>query len=109
MREVVLILALSLLAAVHSSPAAMPMVKTQAPSFYRMMLGDFEVTALNDGVVDYQTAQVLPKATPEQIKSGLHEYGVTDPGCAVRLMPIPKLRLSSACGYSNSAPTMIGG
>jgi len=26
------------------------MAKTQ-PGFYRMMLGDFEITALNDGVV----------------------------------------------------------
>src|SRR5580704_15952763 len=55
------------------------MVKTQAPGFYRMMLGDFEVTALNDGVVAYQTTQVLPKATPEQIKSGLFDNGLTDP------------------------------
>ena len=31
--------------------AAAPMVKTQAPGFYRMMLGDFEVTAISDGTV----------------------------------------------------------
>ncbi|MEA3182478.1 MAG: hypothetical protein QOI59_6001 [Gammaproteobacteria bacterium] len=31
--------------------ASAPMSKTQ-PGFYRMMLGDFEVTALNDGVVN---------------------------------------------------------
>ncbi|HKX42510.1 MAG TPA: MBL fold metallo-hydrolase [Burkholderiaceae bacterium] len=29
--------------------AAAPMVKTQAPGFYRLMLGDFEVTVLSDG------------------------------------------------------------
>ena len=79
MRYLVLILGLWLFAAAPSLPAAVPMVKTQAPGFYRMMLGDFEVTALNDGVVDYATTQVLPKATPEQIKTGLSEYGVTDP------------------------------
>jgi glyoxylase-like metal-dependent hydrolase (beta-lactamase superfamily II) len=79
MRYIVSILGLWLFAAAPSSPAAVPMVKTQAPGFYRMMLGDFEVTALNDGVIDYATAQVLPKATPEQIKTGLTEYGVTDP------------------------------
>ena len=66
-------------AAPQHSDAATPMVKTQAPGFYRMMLGDFEVTALNDGVVAYQTTQVLPKATPEQIKSGLFDNGLTDP------------------------------
>jgi glyoxylase-like metal-dependent hydrolase (beta-lactamase superfamily II) len=79
MRYIVSILGLWLFAAAPSSPAAVPMVKTQAPGFYRMMLGDFEVTALNDGVIDYATAQVLPKATPEQIKTFLTEYGVTDP------------------------------
>jgi glyoxylase-like metal-dependent hydrolase (beta-lactamase superfamily II) len=29
--------------------AGAPMVKSQAPGFYRLMLGDFEVTALSDG------------------------------------------------------------
>jgi glyoxylase-like metal-dependent hydrolase (beta-lactamase superfamily II) len=29
--------------------AAAPQLKTNAPAFYRMMLGDFEVTAINDG------------------------------------------------------------
>jgi acetyl esterase/lipase/glyoxylase-like metal-dependent hydrolase (beta-lactamase superfamily II) len=66
--------------AIHVVPAlaAAPMVKTQ-PGFYRMMLGDFEVTALNDGVVAYATTQVLPTATPEQIKNGLSELSLTDP------------------------------
>ena len=80
MRYFALMLGLCLFAAAApSSQAAAPMVKTQAPGFYRMMLGDFEVTALNDGVVAYPTTQVLPKATPEQIKNGLYENGLTDP------------------------------
>jgi hypothetical protein len=58
--------------------AAAPMVETQ-PGFYRMMLGDFEITALSDGVVPYETARVLPTATPEQIKSALFEEGLADP------------------------------
>jgi glyoxylase-like metal-dependent hydrolase (beta-lactamase superfamily II) len=58
--------------------AASPLQKTQ-PGFYRMMLGDFEITALNDGVVAYQTSRLLPTATPEQIKAGLAESGLTDP------------------------------
>jgi hypothetical protein len=58
--------------------ASAPMAKTQ-PGFYRMMLGDFEVTALNDGVVAYPTTRVLPTATPEQVKTGLSESGLTDP------------------------------
>jgi len=50
-----------------STYATAPMVKTQS-GFYRMMLGDFEVTALNDGVVAYPVSRVLPKATAAQIK-----------------------------------------
>jgi hypothetical protein len=63
---------------VSAARATAPMVKTQ-PGFYRLMLGDFEVTALNDGVVAYSTARVLPTATPQQIKSGLSESGLEDP------------------------------
>ena len=35
-----------------SAHAAAPMAKTMAPGFYRMMLGDFEITALSDGTVN---------------------------------------------------------
>jgi hypothetical protein len=70
-----LLVALSALTPVR---AAAPMVKVQ-PGFYRMMLGDFEVTALNDGVVTYPTARVLPTATPQQIKKALAENSLTDP------------------------------
>src|SRR5262249_33926936 len=35
--------------------------------------------ALNDGVVSYPTARVLPTATPDQITTGLAESGLTDP------------------------------
>ncbi len=59
--------------------AAAPPVKTQSPGFYRMMLGDFEVTALNDGVVAWPTATALPSATPEQITNCLSEMGLSDP------------------------------
>ena len=58
--------------------ASVPMVKTQ-PGFYRLMLGQFEVTALNDGVVAYPTTLVLPTATSEQIKRGLSASALTDP------------------------------
>jgi glyoxylase-like metal-dependent hydrolase (beta-lactamase superfamily II) len=39
--------------------AAAPMVKTQAPGFYRMILGDFEVTTINDGTVSLDVAKLL--------------------------------------------------
>src|SRR5581483_4892925 len=56
---------------------AAPMVKTQ-PGFYRMMLGDFEITALNDCVVAYPSSTITG-ATPDQIRSGLAEMRLTDP------------------------------
>jgi len=45
--------------------AAGPAVKSQ-PGYYRMMLGDFEVTALSDGTVDLQIAQILTNTTPPE-------------------------------------------
>ena len=44
--------------------AAAPQVKTQAPGYYRMMLGDFEITALNDGTVDLPMDKLLAGAKP---------------------------------------------
>ncbi len=42
-----------------SASAAAPMVKTQAPGYYRMMLGDFEITALGDGTVTLPVDKLL--------------------------------------------------
>ncbi len=44
---------------VGAAQAAAPFAKTQAPGFYRMMLGDFEVTALFDGVIDLKPTELL--------------------------------------------------
>ena len=42
-----------------TASAATPQVRTQAPGFYRTMLGDFEITALSDGTVDLDVAKLL--------------------------------------------------
>ncbi|MEN4921035.1 MBL fold metallo-hydrolase [Achromobacter spanius] len=56
-------LAIALAAAGAALPlsvqAAAPMVKTQAPGFYRMMLGAYEITALSDGTVDLPAEALL--------------------------------------------------
>jgi glyoxylase-like metal-dependent hydrolase (beta-lactamase superfamily II) len=39
--------------------AAAPLVKTQAPGYYRTMLGDFEITVLSDGTVDLPMDKLL--------------------------------------------------
>jgi glyoxylase-like metal-dependent hydrolase (beta-lactamase superfamily II) len=47
--------------------AAAPQVKAQAPGYYRMMLGDFEVTALSDGTFDVKPAELLTNTTPAEV------------------------------------------
>ena len=48
--------------------AGAPQVKTQAPGFYRMMLGDFEITALSDGILDLHPGKLLTNTTPKEVK-----------------------------------------
>jgi glyoxylase-like metal-dependent hydrolase (beta-lactamase superfamily II) len=56
---------------VAAASAGAPMVKTQAPGYYRLMVGDFEVTALFDGAIDLQPTQLLTNTTPAQVKKFL--------------------------------------
>jgi glyoxylase-like metal-dependent hydrolase (beta-lactamase superfamily II) len=51
--------------------AAAPLAKTQAPGYYRMMLGDFEVTALSDGTVGLPVDQLLTNVKPGVVKREL--------------------------------------
>jgi glyoxylase-like metal-dependent hydrolase (beta-lactamase superfamily II) len=52
----------SLLTQSVPASAAAPQVRTQAPGFYRMILGDFEITALLDGTHPFPAAEVLTEA-----------------------------------------------
>jgi glyoxylase-like metal-dependent hydrolase (beta-lactamase superfamily II) len=47
--------------------AAAPMVKTQAPGFYRMALGDFEITALYDGSFDLPVDKMLKQPAAKTV------------------------------------------
>ena len=49
------------LGALATAPAlaGAPQVKTQAPGYFRLMLGQFEVTALNDGTIDLPVDKLL--------------------------------------------------
>jgi len=69
LRKGVAALAGSLLMLSFSSvaQAGAPQVKTQAPGFYRMMLGDFEVTALFDGTLDLEPKKLLTNTTQAQV------------------------------------------
>jgi glyoxylase-like metal-dependent hydrolase (beta-lactamase superfamily II) len=50
-----------------AAQAGAPQLKTQAPGFYRMMLGDIEVTALLDGTLDLQPKQLLTNTTQKEV------------------------------------------
>jgi glyoxylase-like metal-dependent hydrolase (beta-lactamase superfamily II) len=60
-------------AAMPAAEAAAPMMKTQAPGYYRVMVGDFEVTALNDGAFDLPVDKLLKQA-PETTTTELARY-----------------------------------
>jgi len=59
--------------------AAAPMVKTQAPGYYRMMLGEFEITALSDGTVKLPMDKLLTNTTPAQVQKAFARAYLTPP------------------------------
>jgi glyoxylase-like metal-dependent hydrolase (beta-lactamase superfamily II) len=68
-----LLMSLAVFALVLSNHAfaGAPLAKGQAPGWFRMMLGDFEVTALSDGTVDLPVDQLLTNTTPAKVKTAL--------------------------------------
>jgi glyoxylase-like metal-dependent hydrolase (beta-lactamase superfamily II) len=54
-----------------AAQAAAPQQKTQAPGYYRMMLGDIEVTALSDGTFQMDTDKLLTNIAKEQLEPAL--------------------------------------
>lgn len=72
-----MIRSIALAAAVLMAPlakAGAPQVQTQAPGYYRMMLGDFEVTALSDGTVGLHVEKLLQGTTPKKVESALAKW-----------------------------------
>ena len=68
-----------LLAPFSMATAAAQQLKTSAPGHYRMMLGDFEVTALSDGTVDLKMADLLTNIPTARIHSALAKQHLKDP------------------------------
>lgn len=54
--------------------AAGPQLKGQAPGWYRVQLGDFEITALNDGTLDLPVDQLLQQPAAKTLKALQHAY-----------------------------------
>ena len=66
-------LALALALGAVTAQAGAPMVKTSAPGYYRMMLGDFEVTALSDGTVNLPVDKLLTNTQPGKVTTALKQ------------------------------------
>jgi glyoxylase-like metal-dependent hydrolase (beta-lactamase superfamily II) len=64
---------------VGSAFAAAPLVKTSAPAYFRMMLGDFEVTVLSDGTVDLPSEKILTNTTPAKVGAALAAHYLASP------------------------------
>jgi glyoxylase-like metal-dependent hydrolase (beta-lactamase superfamily II) len=58
--------------------AEAPQVRTQVPGYYRMMLGQFEITALYDGALDLDT-KLLHNTTPSELNKLLARMFVGNP------------------------------
>jgi glyoxylase-like metal-dependent hydrolase (beta-lactamase superfamily II) len=59
------------LAFTFAADAGAPQVKTQVPGWYRIQVGDFEVTALYDGYIDLKPRELLKFTRPGEIERGL--------------------------------------
>ena len=66
-------LAIVLALGAATAQAGAPMVKTSAPGYYRMMLGDFEITALSDGTVDLPVDKLLTNTQPGKVTTALNQ------------------------------------
>lgn len=67
------------LRATEPAQAAAPMVKTQAPGYYRFMLGDFEITALSDGTTELPVDKLLHGIAPAQLQQTLAKSYLKSP------------------------------
>jgi glyoxylase-like metal-dependent hydrolase (beta-lactamase superfamily II) len=61
-----------------SAAASAPQQKSQAPGYYRMMLGDFEVTALSDGTFPMEVDKML-KVNPKELDAALMQSFLKEP------------------------------
>jgi glyoxylase-like metal-dependent hydrolase (beta-lactamase superfamily II) len=75
-----LITSLTLVTDDAGAGAAAPQQKTQAPAYYRLMLGAFEVTVLSDGTHPFPDAKVLttPASRTSPARVNLFRHGSTE-------------------------------
>ncbi len=73
------ITAFSILLLAATAHAGAPMVKKSGPGFYRMMLGDYEITALSDGTVALPVNKILTKITEGEVDRALAAQSLVSP------------------------------
>ena len=78
-RTLMIAMAVVLAAASHDANAGAPLAKNQAPGWFRMKVGDFEVTALSDGTAELPMDQLLTNTTPDKVKKTLADVGISTP------------------------------
>jgi glyoxylase-like metal-dependent hydrolase (beta-lactamase superfamily II) len=66
------------LGAPGTAQAAAPLQKAQAPGYYRMMLGDFEITALSDGSFALKASEVITGSPPKELDAALLRSFLSD-------------------------------
>lgn len=71
--------AAALLALATSARAAQPRPGGQAPGWYRMTLGSFEITALSDGTLDLDVDKLLTGTTPAKVNAALARAYLSSP------------------------------
>jgi glyoxylase-like metal-dependent hydrolase (beta-lactamase superfamily II) len=62
-----------------SAQAAAPQVRTQAPGYYRVMLGAYEITALSDGTLDLPVQSLLLNTTQDKVQAALKKHYLPTP------------------------------
>jgi len=77
-RLILTLTAITLLGLTTLAYAEAPKVQTQVPGYYRMMLGQFEITALYDGALDLDT-KLLYNTTPTELNKLLARMFVGNP------------------------------
>jgi glyoxylase-like metal-dependent hydrolase (beta-lactamase superfamily II) len=81
----------------RTAGAAVPFAGTQAPGFYRLKIGQFEVTALSDGFFELPADSFATNAPPEERR----KYFET------RLLPADKLRLQASPLLINTGEKLV--
>jgi glyoxylase-like metal-dependent hydrolase (beta-lactamase superfamily II) len=64
---------------ITDAEAGAPQLKTQAPGYYRMMLGDTEVTVLSDGTFPLDAGKMLRNITAKELDSDLRRAYLKEP------------------------------